>query len=155
MKYKILSFLIYILIIPKIMGQSDIEMLIDKISKESFVFENVNYANISVKIDKNANTLAKKDKKIITSKLIQVMDQDDKFLISHFILTKIWCPKKLSNIKIEYIYDVDDIDDAEIFMEVYTINKLIFIKDLKDDKYIVSSSSLNKIKVHWLDLQSK
>ena len=31
------------------------QMLIDKISKESFVFENVNYANISVKIDKNAD----------------------------------------------------------------------------------------------------
>lgn len=131
-------------------GQSDVNNHINQLNNDSFTIKNVNYIDVNVSFDSNAEKLLKKGKKA-TKELIQEMD-NEKFIAIHLILTKIWCPNKLSKIKTQYIYDIDDIDKGEIVMEVYTANKLVFVKNIENNTIIASKKSVEKIKEYWLKL---
>lgn len=42
-----------------------------------------------------------------------------------------------------------DIDYGEIVMIKYEINRMVFLQDLTDNKYILSNKSVDKIKSFW------
>ncbi len=135
----------------KIQAQSDISSDINKLNQYSFEIENVNYTDINISFDDTAKKVLKKGKEA-TKQLIESIENEDKLIAIHLMLTKIWCSNKLSNIKTQYIYDIEDVDEGEIIKEVYTINKLVFIKDIENNTYQISKSSVGKIKEYWRKL---
>jgi len=67
----------------------------------------------------------------------------------HLILSKINQPKTLNYVDFQGIYDIEDIDYGEIAMMKFTINKMVFIQDIINKKYIISTKSVEKLKAFW------
>jgi len=119
-------------------------------NSNSFTINFAGYTNkTSIHFNKECLVLFKdkKSKKEI-EKIVSNINRDNVISI-HLILTKILNPNKLDELSLLGIYDIEDIDNGQIVMIKYVINKLVFIEDLIEERYIISKNSVEKIKEYW------
>lgn len=121
-----------------------IENLISKLSEESFQIE-TNYA-VSLKIvDENALELEKLGKEI-SENLLNVFLKDDKTIIVHLLLTKIW-ESDLYFLKLNY---KECLDNSESVISEYTVNNLSWNLPCSGNKFTFDKVERNKIYKYWL-----
>jgi hypothetical protein len=127
--------------------EDTIKKLVSELSWNSFEYHTTTYFTEIIFIDTSAKELMEIGRPA-THELLQVIEDEEKGVITHLLLTKIWYPKKFK-VRTEYVYEGEEIQKI-----IYTINNLNW-SWVESDGNSVKKSDLKKVKEIWYKEVSK
>jgi len=119
-----------------------VSKLASELSWDSFEYHTTTYFTEIVFIGTSAKELIEIGKPA-TEELLQIVEIEDKGVIVHLLLTRIWYPKKLK-VKTDYVYGQGE----EIQKIIYCVNSLKWSWS-ETDGSSVNKSDLKGIKEFW------